>query len=203
MHAGLQQPLHQRRAWGNDAVMQTASSAYVMDLIHWKTLALRLPEGGVRATFPDNDSCRKRMSAVRWPSGVICLRCDSRDIAPESVRKTFRCRKCTYQFSPSVGTFVHGGNKPLLTYFLAAEHIIIRKAKMSDFKMVTAHSFKDRHRLAYQTARRLLSSLTRELLLEDGGLLGRCICSNNVILPPDVVPGSDDHFFWLSAALRR
>jgi hypothetical protein len=107
------------------------------------------------------------------------------------------------QFSPSVGTFAHGGHKPLLTYFLAAEDIIIRKENMSGFNTIARHGFKDRHRLAYQTARRLLTSLTKELLLEDGGLLGRCICSNDVILPPDIDLGSDDHSAWLSEALRR
>lgn len=182
--------------------MQAELSERDVERIHWMTLALRLPEGGVRAEFPNNDSCFDRLAAVRWPTGVTCPRCHERNIAPKSSRKTYRCRKCTYQFSATVGTFAHGGNKKLLTYFLAAEDIVIRKATMVGFASITGHDFKDRHGLAYETARRLLKLLTDELLLEGGGLIGHCICSNELNLPPDIEVGSRDHFFWLFQALQ-
>ena len=90
----------------------------------------------------------------------------------------------------------------MLTYFLAAEDIIERKATMSSFETIAAHDFKDRHGLAYETARRLLKLLKGELLLEDGGLIGRCICSEEVNLPQDIELGGRDHFFWLLEALQ-
>jgi hypothetical protein len=182
--------------------MQAKLSERDIERIHWMTLALRLPEGGVGAEFPNNDSCLNRLAAVRWPAGVTCPRCHERNIAPKSSRKTYRCRKCKYQFSATVGTFAHGGNKNLLTYFLAAEDIVVRKATMVGFASITGHDFKDRHRLAYETSRRLLKLLTDELLLDGGGLLSHCICQNDIELPLDIEIGSYDHLSWLSRTLR-
>ncbi|MCK0137940.1 transposase [Aliiroseovarius sp. F47248L] len=182
--------------------MQSGLSIRDIERIHWMSLAHRLPEGGVKAKFQDSDSCVDHFEAVRWQSGVFCPRCDAQDIAPKSARKTYRCRKCAYHFSATAGTFAHGANKKLLTYFLAAEDIIKRKATMSSFDIIGAHDFKDRHGLAYETARRILKLLTDELLLEDGGHIGRCICSEAINLPPNIELGGRDHFFWLLEALQ-
>lgn len=182
--------------------MQSGLSKHDIERIHWMTLALRLPEGGVKAEFQDSDSCVDHFETVRWQSGMFCPRCDAHDIAPKSARKTYRCRKCAYQFSATTRTFAHGANKKLLTYFLAAEDIIKRKATMSSFETIAAHDFKDRHGLAYETARRLLKLLKNELLLEDGGLIGRSICSEEINLPQDFELGGRDHFFWLLEALQ-
>ena len=182
--------------------MQAELSERDIERIHWMTLALRLPAGGVGAEFPNNDSCLDRLEVVRWPLGLICPKCGDRNIALNDLRKPYRCRKCKCQFSVTAGTFAHGAHKKLLTYFLAAEDIVVRKATMVGFASITAHGFKDRHRLAYETARRLLKLLTNELLLQDGGLIGHCICSNRLELPPDIEIGSYDHFSWLSRAFQ-
>ena len=182
--------------------MQSGLSIHDIERIHWMTLALRLPEGGVDDKFSSNVSCVEHLEAVWWQLGLSCPRCDARDIAPKSARKTYRCRKCAYHFSATAQTFAHGANKNLLTYFLAAEDIIKRNAKMSSFETIAAHDFKDRHGLAYETARRLLKLLNGELLLEDGGLIGRCICSKEINVPPDIELGGRDHFFWLLEALQ-
>lgn len=182
--------------------MQSGLSAHDIERIHWMTLALCLPEGGGMVKFQDNDSCVDHFGAVRWRSGVFCPRCNAHDIAPKSSRKIYRCRKCAYHFSATARTFAHGANRNLLTYFLAAEDIIKRKATMSSFDIIAAHDFKDHHGLAYETARRLLKLLKDELLLEDGGLIGRCICSEEITLPPDIELGGRDHLFWLFDALQ-
>ncbi|RPE67411.1 transposase-like zinc ribbon protein [Pacificibacter maritimus] len=182
--------------------MQSGLSAHDIERIHWMTLALRLPEGGVMAKFQDSDSCVGHFETVRWQFGLYCPRCKARDIAPKSSRKTYRCRKCAYHFSATAGTFAHGANRNLLTYFLAAEDIIKQKARMSSFESITGHEFKDQHGLAYMTARRLLKLLTEELLLEDGGLIGRCICAKEINVPPDIELGGHDHFHWLFEALQ-
>jgi hypothetical protein len=181
--------------------MQAELSARDIERIHWMTLALRLPTGGVGATFLDNDSCMDRLAAVRWPTIVACPKCKGENIAPPSTRKSYRCRECGYHFSVTAGTFAHGASKKLLTYFLAAEDIILRKATSIGHAHIVAHGFKDRHRLAYETARRFLELLTNELLLKDGGLLGHCICSQDFNLPQDIELGGREHFFWLLRAL--
>ncbi len=182
--------------------MQAELSESDIERIHWMTLALRLPAGGVGATFLDNDSCKDRLAAVRWPTIVACPKCKGQNIAPPASRKTYRCRKCAYHFSATAGTFAHGGNKKLLKYFLVAEDIILRNAIRIGRAHITAHDFKNRHRLAYETARRFLKLLPAELLLKDGGLLGRCICSLDLELPQDIELGSHDHFFWLLRQLE-
>jgi hypothetical protein len=85
---------------------------------------------------------------------------------------------------------------------LVAEDIILRNAIRIGRAHITAHDFKDRHRLAYETARRFLELLPAELLLKDSGLLGRCICSRDVDLPLDIELGGHDHFFWLLRQLE-
>lgn len=182
--------------------MQAGLSESDIERIHWMTLALRLPQGGVRAKFPDNDSCIDRLAAVRWPENLACPECKGQNIALPTSRKTYRCRKCAYHFSATAGTFAHGGNKKLLTYFLVAEDIILRNAIRIGRAHITAHDFKDRHGLAYETARRFLKLLPAELLLNDGGLLGRCICSLDVELPQHIELGGHDHFFWLLRQLE-
>jgi len=44
---------------------------------------------------------------MRWPDGVTCPRCGSREVTRLSTRKKWQCKACRYQFSVTAGTIFH------------------------------------------------------------------------------------------------
>lgn len=51
----------------------------------------------------------------RWPDGVTCPFCQSKEVSPRASRKPqpFRCRSCRKDFSVKTGTVLHSSNLPL------------------------------------------------------------------------------------------
>lgn len=87
----------------------------------------KLPEGLIEATqyFSDEKTCHDFMTEMRWPNGVVCPRCDSKDIGKfiES-RRIWTCKGCKKQFSAKVGTIFE--DSPLsLTRWLPATWLIV------------------------------------------------------------------------------
>jgi len=56
-----------------------------------------------RHIFNDESLARAALEAVRWPTGVSCIRCRSRAIK-RSVDGGYRCEKCSTEFDFSTGT---------------------------------------------------------------------------------------------------
>lgn len=86
-----------------------------------------LPEGLIEATryFSDEKTCHDFMTALRWPNGVECPRCGSKEIGKyvES-RRVWNCKGCKRQFSTKVGTIFE--DSPLsLTKWLPATWLIV------------------------------------------------------------------------------
>jgi transposase-like protein len=69
--------------------------------------------------FGSEDRCRAYLEALRWPSGVRCIRCGSSKISRIKARDQFDCDACTYQFSVRAGTIFHDSHLPLWKWFLA------------------------------------------------------------------------------------
>ena len=66
----------------------------------------------------------------RWPDGVECPKCQSKNIQERASRKPqpFRCRTCRYNFSVKSDTIMHGSNLPVKAWGLAL-HIGIASLK--------------------------------------------------------------------------
>jgi transposase-like protein len=62
--------------------------------------------------------CRSYLESVRWPDGVECPRCSSREVGDIPARRKFYCRSCRYQFSATAGTVFHNSHLPLWKWFL-------------------------------------------------------------------------------------
>jgi transposase-like protein len=62
--------------------------------------------------------CRAYLEKLRWPDGVVCPRCESRDIGRIPTRRKFYCRSCRYHFSVTVGTVFHNSHLPVWKWFL-------------------------------------------------------------------------------------
>ena len=86
-----------------------------------------LPEGLIEATayFSNEKTCHEFMTEMRWPAGVVCPRCGSKDIGKliES-RRIWNCKGCKKQFSVKVGTIFE--DSPLgLEKWLPATWLIV------------------------------------------------------------------------------
>lgn len=57
----------------------------------------------------------------RWPDGLVCPHCESRNVAARPTRKPqpFRCRDCRKDFSVTTGTLLHGTRLPLSKWAIA------------------------------------------------------------------------------------
>lgn len=54
--------------------------------------------------FADPDIALNFMATLRWPNGVECPRCASKEVSFLGTRRLWKCRECTKQFSVKAGT---------------------------------------------------------------------------------------------------
>ena len=69
--------------------------------------------------FNCDTKCRDTLEAIRWPTGVACLRCGDTDVTEIASRNQFRCTSCKYRFSVTAGTIMHRSHLPLRKWFVA------------------------------------------------------------------------------------
>ena len=69
--------------------------------------------------FANEETCRKHLEALRWPSGVACTRCGDMDVSPIKGRGQWHCIGCGYHFSVKSGTIIHDSHLPLRKWFAA------------------------------------------------------------------------------------
>ncbi|WP_050525955.1 transposase [Pseudorhodobacter aquimaris] len=165
--------------------------------IHWYALRCQVPPEGVRKRFPTLQSCRERLIAVRWPSGIFCPRCQAGDPVHLTTRAQYQCRSCRFQFSPTTATALHRSRIEVPIWFAAAERIIHYQNMGSATGMVPAHDLAAAMGVAYVAARRLRKIIIEDLGPDGRGLLRAAICTEEVILPPHVFLGTERHLGWL------
>ena len=54
--------------------------------------------------FADPDACLNHFIPIRWPNGITCPHCQSKEHAFIASRRIWRCKGCKKQFSIKVGT---------------------------------------------------------------------------------------------------
>lgn len=169
--------------------------------IPWKEMYLMLPEEGVRATFPNTESCEARLAAVRWPQSVQCLSCDMHDVGYIKNRALYQCRSCRRQFSVTAGTEAHRSRLDLRMWFIAAEEIITAYAEEAGHYRLVGQSMAHRYGISYSATHRLKTTLTNSLADPGGGLFGACVClcALPVLRLPNLSPEEWDRI--LSAAM--
>ena len=96
---------------------------------------------GVYKTFGTTEACLNYLEAARWPEGVRCLACGSREVSKfitnETIREVidehdevvrtyrvkprhlYQCRACQFQFTATSGTMFHRTHQPLTIWFRA------------------------------------------------------------------------------------
>lgn len=78
--------------------------------------------------YGTEEKCRGFLEELRWPHGVECPRCFTRDAVAIKNRPQWRCRSCDYRFSVTVGTVFADSHLPLWKWFLAA-YLVIESTK--------------------------------------------------------------------------
>ena len=171
--------------------------------IHWKSLCLALPANGITKTFKTEADCLRRLVAVRFPAGVTCHACESDRLSYLTDRDFYYCKNCQCQFSARYGTVFERSNLPLLKWFQCAEVAI----KAHDAKKLSIsfsiNAVTMRLNVSRRTAIRLRKAVTKELLKEDGGILGQCISDRKFDFPEAIEPGTQAHLSWLEDNVGR
>ncbi len=143
---------------------------------HWKLLLDALPQSGVNRYFKTEARCVRRLKEVRWPDGIVCEGCGSKNVGKIRTRKTYQCRECRDQFSVTSGTICHRKHLDLMEWFYAAELIISASAKDHTRDILSSEGLKKKLGVTYKVAYDLRKKLKSDLLQPHGGLIGRCIC---------------------------
>lgn len=111
--------------------------------------------------FDTEEECRDRLTKLRWPDGVRCLRCQSDKIRNSFTRDQYDCGACGYQFSVTTGTIFHDTHLPLPKWFVAIYLMIESK------KGISANQMKRTINVSYKTAWYLCHRI-RAAMSEDG-----------------------------------
>ena len=99
----------------------------------------------VNRLYSTDDRCRELLKRLRWPYGVECLRCKSKNVFEVADFK-YECAECHYQFTVTARTIFHDTHLPLGTWFLAI--LLIVEAR----KGISANQLKRTLGIAYKTA---------------------------------------------------
>jgi transposase-like protein len=81
--------------------------------------------------YGTEDKCREFLEDLRWPHGVECPRCFTRDAVQVKDRPQWRCKSCDYRFSVTVGTVFADSHLALWKWFLATYLIAESKKGIS------------------------------------------------------------------------
>ncbi len=123
----------------------------------------------IAVEFSTEEACQAYLEKIRWPEGVRCLKCGSREIsriaAKEGVRSKqrvnrsgevvaqlvparllYQCLKCRQQFSAKTGTLLNDSHLPLQKWFYALA--LIGSAEEG----ISAKQMQRDLRVSYQTA---------------------------------------------------
>jgi len=71
-----------------------------------------------RKEFATQEQCERHLAAMRWPDGVTCPRCGSKDATYMETSRKWQC-KCRYQFSVTAGTVFHRTHIDLPRWMMA------------------------------------------------------------------------------------
>jgi transposase-like protein/predicted RNA-binding Zn-ribbon protein involved in translation (DUF1610 family) len=79
-----------------------------------------------KARFNTEDACYRYIESLRWPEGFKCPNC-GHDVAWQTKRGLYQCKKCRRQTSITAGTVFHDSRKPMTLWFEAMWHITSQK----------------------------------------------------------------------------
>lgn len=125
----------------------------------------------ITKNFHDEETCVCFLETMRWPTGVECVKCQSRRISritskgkTGKPRWVYECLACEQQFSVKSGTLFHDSHIPLTKWFMAIA--LVCQAK----KGISANQIGRTIGVSTKSAWYLCHRI-REAMTADGGLL--------------------------------
>ena len=110
----------------------------------------------VSKEFATEDACYAMLERMRWPNGVVCLKCGGPKVSPQfkskgktgKIRRLYQClaKDCRFQFTATTGTIFHDTHLPLNKWFMALALIVDAK------KGISANQIKRHLGVSYKTA---------------------------------------------------
>jgi transposase-like protein len=87
--------------------------------------------------FANPDTALAFVVSIRWPHGVTCPRCGSKDVSFISTRRIWKCGDCQEkkQFSAKVGTIMEDSPIPLDKWLVAIWLIVSAKNGISSYEL--------------------------------------------------------------------
>lgn len=86
--------------------------------------------------YNGDDKCREYLESLRWPTGPVCPKCDSKRTMRVGGRESvIRCKDCNAQFTVTTGTVFHDSHLPLTKWFVAVCLICEAKKGMSALQL--------------------------------------------------------------------
>src|SRR3989442_332843 len=87
--------------------------------------------------FANGDNALNFMIALRWPSGVVCPRCGSKEVSFLKSRKIWECKHCDAkrQFSAKVGTIFEDSPIKLDKWLCAIWLLVNAKNGISSYEL--------------------------------------------------------------------
>lgn len=81
--------------------------------------------------FPDEDSCKLKLKAIRDKEGVVCHRCGGKDHYWKRDKWQYECKACKTRTTLKGGTIMHGSRLPLRYWFVAMHLLTSTKKSFS------------------------------------------------------------------------
>lgn len=116
--------------------------------------------------FPNEDACAAYLVNHRWPDGVRCPRCDSRNVyALTTMTFKWECPDCrvggAYRFSHIAGTIFENTNKSLREWFRVIHMMLTSKKGVSALQIQRVMGFGS-YRTAWYMCHRVRAGLADE-----------------------------------------
>ncbi len=122
--------------------------------------------------FPDEDACSAYLVSHRWPDGVCCPRCDSRNVyALRTMSFKWECPDCrqggAYRFSHIAGTIFENTNKSLREWFRVIHLMLTSKKGISALqvqRVMGFGSYKTAHYMCHRIRAGLMDESFQQLM---------------------------------------
>jgi transposase-like protein len=129
----------------------------------------------VSKEFATEDACYAMLERMRWPNGVVCLKCGGPKVSPQfkskgktgKIRRLYQClaKDCRFQFTATTGTIFHDTHLPLNKWFMALALIVDAKTGISanQIKRHLGVSYKTAWHLCHRIRKTMQGSLPEKL----------------------------------------
>jgi hypothetical protein len=81
--------------------------------------------------FPDEESCKQRLKAIRDREGIVCHHCGGREHYWKRDKWQYECKACKTRTTLKSGTIMHGSQLPYRYWFIAMHLLTSTKKSFS------------------------------------------------------------------------